>query len=51
MRRSREKEAQGSFEELIAVNFPNQEKEIIQIQKPQSTPIKINKTRPTLDIL
>ena len=44
----REKGAEGLFEQIIAENFPNLEKETyIQIQEAQKTPIKINKSRPT----
>ena len=39
---------EGIFEQLIAVNFPNLEKEIgIHIQEVERTPSKINKNRKT----
>ena len=48
--KKREKKgAENLFEEIIAENFPNLGKETdIQIQEAQTTPIKINKSRPTL---
>ena len=45
----KEKVAEGLFEEIIAENFSNLGKDTdIQFQEVQRTPIKINKSRPTL---
>ena len=44
----KERERENFFEEIMAENFPNQEKEIdIQIQKVQIIPSKRNPKRPT----
>ena len=48
----KEKGAENLFEEIVAKNFLNLEKETdIQIQEAQRTPNKINKTDPRQDIL
>ena len=44
----REKGAEGLFEQIIAENFPNLEKETgTQVQEAQRTPFKSNKNRST----
>ena len=44
--KERERGAEKWFEEKVALNFPNLEKEIdIQLQEAQRTPSKINKSR------